>query len=112
MADEIKKPAKIFGFVISGLCLLINIPELITVLSNSTNYPFHVKKFSFESFDFLSWYSYDIYHSKETYIAHSVLTILFSIIVIYAGIKKRQRLFYSMTILALLFLIYPVLYIE
>lgn len=112
MADKIKKPIKIIGYIISGLCLLINIPELINVLSNSNNYPFHVQNFSFATFDFFSWYSYDIYYSKETYILHSVLTVLYSLFVIYAGLKNRQRLFYTMTILATLFLTYPILYTE
>jgi len=112
MADKINRPIKVIGYIVSGLCLLINVPELINVLSNSSNYPFHVQKFSFDTFDFLSIYSFDIYHSKETYIAHSVLTILFSSFLIYAGITKRRKLFYTMTALATIFLIYPILYIE
>jgi len=112
MADSINKPIKITAFVIAGLILLINIPDLINVISTTTKYPFHVNRFSIETFDFFSWRSYDIYHSKETYIFHSLLTNIFSLIVFYAGIKNRQRLFYIMTILAVLFLTYPILYIE
>lgn len=106
------KKIKIVIYILEAFILLINIPDIINVLINSSNYPFHSQGFKYNNFDVFSRYSYDIYHSKETYITHCIVNIILASFVIYLGVNNKMKLFYISTIISILFLLVPMLTIE